>query len=196
MILFLEKTKDLLPVCQNQSSGGSLLLFLVIRHGCLNGVFSKHGAMKLNWRELQMLGDISVFNVHGILNALALEYLSCVWAASDCASTSESLKHRLFDGAVIVDLDLKLHNISTGRGSDKSSSHARVLLIQRTDVSWIVVVIEHILMIGESPQSLYTQDSLLLLSRQAEQRIPDKILHFSMNFILNIIIDLWLILLI
>ena len=102
----LEKTQDLV-------SRSLLLLHLVVLQGSLNGILSKHGAVKLHWGEGQLLRDVAVLDLSGVAQLLTLDPLRSQAGRGDSRAAAEGLELGVHDLAVVVDLNLSA-NKSTG----------------------------------------------------------------------------------
>jgi hypothetical protein len=82
-----------------------------------------------------------------LLHSLPLDPLSRDGAASDGTAASEGLEFGVRNHTVVVHLNLKLHNIATGRGPDQTSTHSVLLLIEGPDISGVLVVLDNIVVI-------------------------------------------------
>ncbi len=71
--------------------GRLLLLRLEILDSCLDRVLSKHAAMQLYRRKVEVVGYFCVLNLHSIIHLHPLHPLRGHWAASDGWSATESL---------------------------------------------------------------------------------------------------------
>ena len=67
---------------------------------------------------------------------------------SDSGATTEGLEASIDDlPSHLVDLDLELHDIATGGCTDEARAHRRIVLVQRSNVAWLVVVVDHPLVV-------------------------------------------------
>ena len=111
------------------SLGGDLFGFEIFDGG-LDSILGQHRAVKLDGWELQVLGDVLVLNLDGILDVHTLQELSRVRAASNSGTASKRLEHGFLDLAIIVDFDLELHDIATSGSANKSSTDVLILLVE------------------------------------------------------------------
>ncbi|GMT23679.1 hypothetical protein PFISCL1PPCAC_14976, partial [Pristionchus fissidentatus] len=127
--------------------GLSCLLLLVILESSLDGVLGQHGAVELDGREGELPRDILVLNLLSPLDSLSVDPFSGERGRGDSRSTSEGLELGINDLSIVVHLNLELHDISAGGSSDNSSSDVRIILVQRTNVTRILVMIYYLLVI-------------------------------------------------
>jgi hypothetical protein len=69
--------------------------------------------VELDGREAELLGNLRVLNLLGVLEREALDALSHVRAARNGRATSESLELDIGDDTVFVDTNLELHHVAT-----------------------------------------------------------------------------------
>src|SRR5207247_7694168 len=69
-----------------------LRLFLVVGQGRLDRVFREHRAVDLDRRELQLVDDIGVLDLGGLVDRLALEPLGGQARRRDRAAAAEGLR--------------------------------------------------------------------------------------------------------
>ena len=70
------------------------------------------GAVELDRREAQLLGNLSVLDLASLLEGEALDALSHIRAGGNGAATAECLELDIRDDAVFVDANLQLHNVA------------------------------------------------------------------------------------
>ena len=88
------------------------------------------------------MSDILVLDLHGFFDQHAFQYLSSVGAARDCGAAAESFEYSFVNFAsLFVHLNLQLHYVTAGWSSNKPRANVRVLLIQRTNISRILVMV-------------------------------------------------------
>ena len=63
-------------------------------------------------------------------------------------AAAERLEFRVDDVAVVVDLDLQLHDVAAGRGADEARADARVVLVHGPDVEGLLEVVDDLLVVG------------------------------------------------
>ena len=98
-----------------------------------------------------MLGNVLVLDFGCFFNIHSFQDLCCVGAACDCRSAAKRLEYCLFDfTCVFIDLDLQLHDVTACRCSDESSADTRILLVQRADIAWVLVVVNHVLVVSKA----------------------------------------------
>ena len=67
---------------------------------------------------------------------------------SNSGATTEGFETSIYNlTSCIIHLYLQLHHITTGRCTDKPSTHRRIILVKRANVARIVEVINHLLVI-------------------------------------------------
>lgn len=118
-----------------------LLLDLVVSQGRLDGILGQHGAMQLDGRQTQLLGDVRILQLSGLVDGLALHPLGGQGAAGNGRSTAEGLELGVHYLAVLVHLDLQFHHIAAGWCSDQAGAHSDILLVQRSHVARVFVVL-------------------------------------------------------
>ena len=94
-----------------------------------DGIFSKHGTVELDRRKVQMLSDLTVLYRDGLVNMLTFDPLSDNTAACDGRPATKRLEARIYDVAVVIDPDLKLHDVTACGSADKPSPDVRVALV-------------------------------------------------------------------
>jgi len=123
----------------------------VVFDGGLNRVFSKHWAVKLDWWQLEVLGDILVLDFHCIFNCHTLEELCGVRTAGNRWTAAECLKNGLFNRSIsFVHFDLKFHDITASRSTDETRAYINCVFVKGADISWVLVVVNHALMVGKA----------------------------------------------
>ena len=70
------------------------------------------GTVKLDRREAQLLGNLSVFDLASLLKRETLDALSHIRAGGNGAATAECLELDIGDDAVFVHANLELHDIA------------------------------------------------------------------------------------
>jgi hypothetical protein len=95
-------------------------------------------------------GDILVLNLDSFFEFHAFEDLCGVRAARDGGTTAKSLKDCFVDCACgFIDLNLEFHYIAARRRTNESCAHINLFLIERADIARILIVVQHILVIGK-----------------------------------------------
>jgi hypothetical protein len=69
--------------------------------------------VELDGREAELLGNLRVLNLLGVLEREALDTLSHVRAARNSRAASESLELDIGDDTVFVDTNLEFHHVAT-----------------------------------------------------------------------------------
>lgn len=132
-----------------QSLSGLLLGFIVLERG-LDSVFCQHGAVEFDRGQTQVRGYIGVLYLSGLLQTHALEDLSGVGARGDGRPTSEGLEHGLLNCSIfLIHLNLEFHDVSAGGRAHQSRADRGVLFVEGADVAGVVVVVQHVLVVGE-----------------------------------------------
>ena len=153
-----------------QISRGSLGIFgVVIRDGRLDRIFSQHGAVHyfiqtsaitprdrqrlflpatrrgrtLHGRQTQLLRDLGVPDLSGVLERHAAHEFGQVARARDGAAAAEGLELDVADRlAAGVDADLQLHHVAARRRPDQARADVRVRFRHRPHVARSAVVVE------------------------------------------------------
>lgn len=131
------------------SLGSGDLFHFEIFDGGLDSILSQHGAVKLDGWELEVLGDVLVLDVDGILDVHTLEELGRVRAASNSGTASKRLENSFLNLSIIIDLDLEFHDITTSGSANESSTDILILLIERANISWVLIMVDNSLVISE-----------------------------------------------
>jgi len=126
---------------------GGLELLLVITDGGLDGILGKHRAVQLDWRQAQLLGYLRVPDGSRLLQAHSLHSLRHVRRAGNGRTTAKSLELDIRDDALVVDPDLELHDVTAGGSADQAGADVHVSLGERAYVSWVFVVVNHLLVV-------------------------------------------------
>ena len=104
--------------------------------------------MDLHRREIELLDDGGVLDLLGLVDALALDPLGGEGGRGDGGAAAEGLELGVLDDAVVVDLDLKTHDIAAGGRTDKAGAHLLVVLVEGADVARVFVVIDDFFAVG------------------------------------------------
>lgn len=97
-----------------------------------------------------MLGNIVVLDGEYLLYWLAL-YPFCGNAAGcNGRPTAESFEARIHNVAIVIHLDLKLHNITTRRCTHESCAYVGVVFVKAADITGTLVMIHNILVIASA----------------------------------------------
>ena len=135
-------------------SGFYLFVFIVFNCG-LDSIFCQHGAVKLDRRKSQVRGNVGVLNLNGIFNSHSFKNFSGIRATSNSGSTTECLKHGFFNSTIcFVDLNLELHDITTGRCTNKTSSDSGRVFVKGSNISGVRIMVENVFVISETTDSL------------------------------------------
>mmetsp|Transcript_18364 Transcript_18364/g.47891 ORF Transcript_18364/g.47891 Transcript_18364/m.47891 type:complete len:228 (+) Transcript_18364:265-948(+) len=127
--------------------GGCSPLCLDVLDGSLDGILGQHAAVQLHRRQAQVLCDLTVLDLHHVLDRASLDPFCCDRAAGDGRAAAKGLEARVCDVAVLIHLDLKLHHIPTGRCTHKACTNILVTPLERPYVPGVLVVIHHILVV-------------------------------------------------
>ena len=131
----------------------------------LDGVLGKHAAVKLDGRQAQVLGDVSVLDLHDVVQGSPLDPLGGQAAARDGGAAAESLEARVDDVTVVVHLDLQLHHVAASRRSDQASADVLVVLVERPHVPWVLVVVDDL----RSERGVKREKSTMETERERER---------------------------
>ena len=72
-------------------------------------------------------------------------------AGSDGGTTAEGLEDGFLDGAIFfIDLDLELHDITTGGSSNETSSNSGFVFAKGPNIPWILIMINNQLVVGKA----------------------------------------------
>src|SRR5687768_14251300 len=97
----------------------AVLLAIVLDRG-LDRILGQDRAMDLHRRQRQMLRDHGVLDRLGLVESLALDPLGRERGRGDRRAAAEGLEPRILDAAIGADLDLQLHHVAAGRGTDEA----------------------------------------------------------------------------
>src|SRR3990172_6793480 len=122
------------PVVRPPPSGGGRgglgpgervpVLVPVVRQRRLDRVLGQHRAVDLDGRQPELVHDVRVLDLPGLVDRLALEPLGGQARRGDRAPAPEGLEPRVLDHAgVEVHLDLQLHHVAAFRRPDEPPPH-------------------------------------------------------------------------
>ena len=100
-----------------------------------------------------MGSDVCVLDCHAFVDSLSFHPLSGHRRGSNSTSTAKSLELGVSYDPVVVDLELELHHVATGRRADETGAHVLVLLVQAADVPWVLVMIDDVFVVASSLRS-------------------------------------------
>ena len=126
------------------------LLFLIVTNCGLNCIFCKHRAMKFDWWKFEMRCYVLIPYFDSILNQHSFQYFSSIRTTCDGRATSESFEDRFINlTSLFIYLNLKFHDVTTGWSTHETSAYILIFFVQRTNVSWVFVVIQYVFMISK-----------------------------------------------
>ena len=109
--------------------------------------------MELDRGQFQVLSNVLILDLDGVLDGHTIEELSCIGAWCDGGSTTKCLEDCLLDGATwFVHFDLELHYIAASRCANESSADICTFLVKWAYIAGVLVMVDHVLMVGESSQ--------------------------------------------
>ena len=82
----------------------------------------------------KLLGDLSVLDQTRIVQTQSPDSLSHIRATGDRTSTSKRLELDVRDDSLVIDLDLKLHDVSTSGSTDETGTDVRIVLVHRSNL--------------------------------------------------------------
>ena len=77
-----------------------------------------------------MSSDVGISDLLCFIQGLSFDPFGNQAGRRDGGTTAKSLELGIFDNAIVIDLDLQLHYISTCRGTNKTSSYVVIFLIK------------------------------------------------------------------
>src|SRR5918998_679956 len=110
--------------------------------------------MNLDRRKIEFMHDIGVLDLSGLCHSLALKPLSREAGARDGRSASEGLELGVHDG-IVLDLDLKFHDIAAFRSADDAGTHPVFLFLEAAHIAGVVEVIDHFFAISHIVLRMY-----------------------------------------
>jgi hypothetical protein len=120
-----------------------VLLLSVILDRRLDGVFGQYRAVDLHRGQAQLVDDIHVADLEGLVDGLAFHPLGGQRGTGDGAPAAEGLEPGVFNHAgLFVDLDLELHHIAALGRAHHAGADARVAAVQRSDVTRVGVMVQ------------------------------------------------------
>lgn len=143
-----------------RASLGSLRL--VILDGGPDSVFGQHRAVELDGGQTKLLSNLSVLDQPRIIQTQTPNPLGHIRATGNRTPTSKRLELDVRDDPLVVDLDLELHDVSTGGSADETGTDVSIVLVHRSDISGVLVVINDLLVVsplGDSRSSYYGSPS-------------------------------------
>lgn len=100
------------------------------------------GGHTLHRRKTKLLRNLGVANLTRLIKGHPTDQLGQITRASNGTPATESLELDVADFVgVLVDLDLKLHDIATGGGADETGANVTVTLLHGADIAGVVVVV-------------------------------------------------------
>jgi hypothetical protein len=100
------------------------------------------GAVKLDRGKAELLGNLGVLDRAGILEGHATDTLGHVRGRSDGRATAKSLELDVDNlSGLLVDLDLELHDITTGGCADETGTDEGIGLVEGSDVAGTLIVV-------------------------------------------------------
>ena len=107
--------------------------------------------LTLDRGQAQLLGDLGVLDLAGIIEAHAAHQLGEVAAGGNGRAAAKGLELDIGDAVRLrVDTDLQLHDIAAGRGTDEASADIDVLLVHGANVTRSRVVVEDLFVVRPS----------------------------------------------
>lgn len=98
--------------------------------------------MKLDRGKAELLGNLGVLDRASILEGHTTDTLGHVGRRSDGRATAEGLELDVDNlSGFFVDLDLELHDITTGGCSDETGTNKGIGLVEGSDVAGTLVVV-------------------------------------------------------
>lgn len=106
----------------------------VVLDSSVNRVFRKHRAVELDWRERQLLCNVSVLHLICLVQTLPLDLLGGQRARCNCATTPKRLELCISDVSVVVHVNLGIFYPKKKRDQEVSMQESSVSIYnwQRT----------------------------------------------------------------
>lgn len=102
--------------------------------------------MELDGGEAELFGNLGVLNRTSILKSHTTDTFGHIARRSNGRATSKSLELDVDNLArCLVDLDLKLHDITAGGCADETSADKGIGLVERSDVAGTLVVVNNLI---------------------------------------------------
>jgi hypothetical protein len=83
----------------------------------------------------KLLGNLGVLDQASIVQAQPPDPLGHVRTTGNRTPTSKRLKLDVRNDPVVIDFDLKFHDVSTSGSTDETCTDVRVVLVHRSDLS-------------------------------------------------------------
>ena len=97
-----------------------------------------------------MVSYICIFDVHGVVDAHAFDQFGGVAGGRNSRSTSKGFEDGLLDCTIFVtDFDLEFHDVTACWGANKASTYISVILVEAANISWILIMINDLFVVGE-----------------------------------------------
>src|SRR5262245_25722803 len=105
--------------------------------------------MDLDWRQPQLVDDVRVLDLRGLVHRPPLEPLGGEARGGDGTTAAECLELGVLDDpGVEVDLDLQLHDVAAFRCADQYRPVAREFLGEGPDIARVAVVIDNLVAVS------------------------------------------------
>jgi len=106
--------------------------------------------MEFYRRQAQLLCDLGVLDLSSGVDGQTLHPLGHVRRRGDGGSAAERLEFHVRDDSVLVDLDLKLHDVSACWSTDQPSPDVHVVLVERAHIPRVLVVIDDLCVVSST----------------------------------------------
>src|ERR1700678_2024720 len=120
------------------------LLLLPVAQRRLDRILRQHRTVNFHGRQSQFTDNIRVLDRKSFFYRLALDPLGRERRTRNRRPAAERLELRFFnDARGRVDLHLQLHDVAAFRRADKTGPYVRIGLVQRANVTGIVVMLDY-----------------------------------------------------
>ena len=110
-----------------------------------------------------MLGNVLILNFNRVFDEHTFQDLSGVRATGDSASAAKGFEYSFVNfTSLFIHLNLKLHDITTSRGSNEAGTNVLILLVEGTDISGVLVVVNDTLVVCKHPVGSLSDHHLLV----------------------------------
>jgi len=99
-----------------------------------------------------MFRYVLILDRHRLIYVRAFDPFRRHRARRDRTSASERLEARVHDVALVVHLNLQLHHVPARGSPDDARADVQIALIERTNISWVFVMIHHLRCARRTPR--------------------------------------------
>ncbi|AAN81504.1 Hypothetical protein c3054 [Escherichia coli CFT073] len=115
----------------------------IVRNGGFDRVFCQNRTVNFHRRQFKFFSNIGVFDSLRFVERLPFHPFGDQGAGSDSRTAAVSFKTRVFNDTFIVDFNLQLHHVATGRRTHHAAADVLVVVVKGTHVTRILVMVDN-----------------------------------------------------